>query len=198
MIDDAITLGEFQKLIELVLRDVGIDVEGEADLREADRRVEEAIIPGKTRAIMPVHLFGQPANMAALRETARRHNLKIIEDAAQAHGASWHGRQAGSIGSAGCFSFYPAKNLGAFGDAGALVCDDEPLATRVRSLREHGQVTKYSHAEVGYTARLDTVQALVLLRKLPLLNGWNAERKVVAAAIGQLGIDPEKPNPLYS
>src|SRR5439155_8979948 len=124
---------------------------------------------------------GQLADVTALTEIARQHDLAIIEDACQAHGATRDGRQAGSVGLAGTFSFYPTKNLGAAGDAGALTTDDEALATRVRALREHGQAHKYEHDLVGYTARLDTIQALVLLQKLPHLERWNEERRRAAA-----------------
>jgi dTDP-4-amino-4,6-dideoxygalactose transaminase len=134
--------------------------------------------PG-TRAVVPVHLYGQLADMRAVAAAAR--SADIVEDAAQAHGATRDGKGAGQTGIAAAFSFYPAKNLGAFGDAGALVCDDAEVAARVRSLREHGQREKYRHSAIGYTSRLDTLQALVLLRKLPHLQGWNDERRMVAA-----------------
>ena len=128
-----------------------------------------------------VHLYGQMADMAALRGLAERHGLALIEDACQAHGATRDGLRAGGAGNAGAFSFYPGKNLGAFGDAGALVTDDEDLARRVRALREHGQRAKYQHEREGWTARLDSIQALVLLQKLPHLEGWIAERRLFAA-----------------
>ena len=132
---------------------------------------------------MPVHLYGQMADMRSLSEIAERHGLAIVEDACQAHGAERDGLRAGAAGLLGAFSFYPAKNLGAIGDAGAFVTNDESLATVARALREHGQTSKYHHEREGYTARLDTVQALVLLRKLPRLDGWNAERRDLRAAV---------------
>jgi dTDP-4-amino-4,6-dideoxygalactose transaminase len=139
-----------------------------------------AAISAKTRFVVPVHLYGQMADIRSLGDLAARHDVLVIEDACQAHGAARDGRRAGATALAGAFSFYPAKNLGAFGDAGALVTDDRELATRVRALREHGQQEKYRHEFEGYTARLDTIQALVLLHKLPLLDSWNADRRTAA------------------
>jgi dTDP-4-amino-4,6-dideoxygalactose transaminase len=140
---------------------------------------------GRTRVILPVHLYGQVADVRALAPVARATGALLVEDACQAHGAERDGILAGSAGAAAAFSFYPGKNLGAFGDAGALVTGDEELARRVRALREHGQNGKYRHELVGYTARLDTLQALVLLRKLPLLAGWNDQRRTAAAFYGE-------------
>jgi len=130
--------------------------------------------------MLPVHLYGQLADMRGLSSVAERHGLQIIEDACQAHGARRDGVAAGSAGRAAAFSFYPAKNLGAMGDAGALVTDDEELAEHARALRVHGETGKYHHEYVGYTARLDTIQAIVLLEKLPLLEEWNRERRAAA------------------
>jgi dTDP-4-amino-4,6-dideoxygalactose transaminase len=130
--------------------------------------------------VLPVHLYGQMADMRGLSSVAERHGLQIVEDACQAHGARRDGVTAGSVGRAAAFSFYPAKNLGAMGDAGALVTDDEALAEHARALRVHGETGKYHHEYVGYTARLDTIQAIVLLEKLPLLEKWNRERRAAA------------------
>jgi len=156
-----------------------------ADVSERDyclsAEAAGAVVKGRTRFLVPVHLYGQLADMSALREVAARSALSIIEDACQAHGAVRDGIRAGAGGLAAAFSFYPAKNLGAFGDAGALVTSDTELAARVRALREHGQYGKYSHELEGYTARLDTIQAIVLLHKLPLLTHWNEQRRVAAA-----------------
>ena len=138
-------------------------------------------ITSKTRAIMPVHLYGQPADMDPIMEIARKHHLAVIEDACQAHGALYKCRPAGSMGTAGCFSFYPGKNLGAFGDAGAVVTDDEKLAQTIRMLREHGQSRKYYHDMEGYTGRLDAIQAAVLRFKLKRLADWNRARRDNAA-----------------
>jgi dTDP-4-amino-4,6-dideoxygalactose transaminase len=157
----------------------------------------EAAVEPRTRAVLPVHLYGQLADMAAIRDIAGRHDIPIVEDACQAHGATRGTFSAGAAGHAGAFSFYPGKNLGAFGDAGAVVTNDPELAVRLRALREHGQREKYRHDWIGWTARLDTIQALVLLRKLPLLDGWNVERRVAAAAydaalagVGDLRLPP--------
>ena len=142
--------------------------------------IEAAVTP-RTKAIMPVHLFGQMADANGIAAVAKRHSLSVVEDAAQAHGAERKGLRAGAAGHAAGFSFYPGKNLGAMGDAGALVTDDERLAERVRALREHGQRRKYHHDEIGWTARIDTIQALVLSRKLPFLDAWNVERRAIAS-----------------
>lgn len=157
----------------------------------------EAAIGPRTRALLPVHLYGQLADMASLRALARRHGLLIIEDACQAHGAERDGLRAGAAGDAAAFSFYPAKNLGALGDAGALVTGDAALAARVRALREHGQSLKYVHEVEGYTARLDALQAAVLHLKLPFLGEWNAQRRAAAAfysakldGVGDLRLPP--------
>jgi dTDP-4-amino-4,6-dideoxygalactose transaminase len=145
----------------------------------------EAAVTSRTRFVIPVHLYGQLADMTRIEAVAAHHGLSTVEDACQAHGAARDGHKAGSAGLAAAFSFYPAKNLGAFGDAGACVTSDPDLAQRVRALREHGQQRKYEHEFQGYTARLDTIQATALLHKLPLLDGWNAERRAAAAVYGQ-------------
>ncbi len=141
--------------------------------------VERAITP-RTKAIVPVHLYGRPAAMRELLDIANRRNVAVIEDAAQAHGAKYRGARAGSLGNAGCFSFYPTKNLGAFGDAGIVTTDDDALAESVRLLRDHGRVSKYEHDVVGYTARLDNLQAAVLRVQADVLDEWNARRRQVA------------------
>ena len=157
-----------------------------ADVRDDDFGLDAdavaAAITPRTAAICPVHLYGQLGDMRALTALADRNGLAIVEDAAQAHGAGRDGMRAGSIGRAAAFSFYPGKNLGAMGDAGALVTDDPALASTARALREHGQHVKYVHEYEGYTARLDTIQAAVLLLKLPELDRWNAERAALARA----------------
>ena len=143
-------------------------------------RVEEAIVPGKTRAIMPVHQFGQPADMTALQRIARAHGLKIIEDAAQAHGAMYRGKKCGTLGVAAGFSFYPGKNLGAYGDGGAVTTNDDGLAAEIRSLRNLGSTVRYVHQRMGFNSRLDTIQAAVLSVKLPHLDAWNDRRAQIA------------------
>jgi dTDP-4-amino-4,6-dideoxygalactose transaminase len=145
-----------------------------------DPEAIRAALTSRTAAIMPVHLYGQLADLVKVRAVAAAAGLAVIEDACQAHGAMRDGIGAGTGGVAGAFSFYPAKNLGAFGDAGALVTDDPEIARRVRAMREHGQSEKYHHEMSGYTARLDTLQAAVLRHKLPLLAGWNLERSHIA------------------
>jgi dTDP-4-amino-4,6-dideoxygalactose transaminase len=142
-------------------------------------------ITSNTRAIVPVHLYGQPADMDPILEIARKHQLAVIEDACQAHGALYKGRLAGSMGAAGCFSFYPGKNLGAFGDAGAVVTADANMAQTMRMLREHGQSRKYYHDMEGYTGRLDAIQAAVLRLKLRRLADWNRARRANAAQYTQ-------------
>ncbi len=129
---------------------------------------------------MPVHLYGQPADMNAINEIARKYNLKVIEDAAQAHGAYYHGKMTGALGDAAGFSFYPGKNLGAFGDAGAVTTDDDELADKVRILRNYGSRVKYYNEVKGFNSRLDPVQAAILRVKLKYLDEWNARRARVA------------------
>jgi dTDP-4-amino-4,6-dideoxygalactose transaminase len=141
----------------------------------------EARITPKTRAIMAVHLFGQCADMGALLAIAGRHGLTVIEDAAQALGAEYDGRRAGRMGAIGCFSFYPSKNLGAFGDAGLCLSNDANLAARLACLRVHGMEPKYYHKYLGWNARLDAVQAALLRVKLPHLENWVAGRRAAAA-----------------
>jgi dTDP-4-amino-4,6-dideoxygalactose transaminase len=151
------------------------------DVNQIKHRLTE-----RTRAVLPVHLYGQTADMDPILELARRHKLAVIEDACQAHGATYKGRLAGSMGIAGCFSFYPGKNLGAFGDAGAVVTDDEKLAQTIRMLREHGQSRKYYHDMEGYTGRLDAIQAAVLSLKLKRLAEWNRKRRANASLYTEL------------
>jgi dTDP-4-amino-4,6-dideoxygalactose transaminase len=143
----------------------------------------EAAITPRTAAVIVVHLYGQLPDMDALTRSASRAGIVLIEDAAQAHGARWHGRPAGSMGRAGCFSFYPAKNLGAFGDGGAVVTADAGLAGRIASLRDHGrsQGSHYDHGLVGTNSRLDGMQAAVLNAKLPWLDAWTEARRSIAA-----------------
>lgn len=140
----------------------------------------ERVISSRTRAILPVHLYGQPAEMSAIHRTAAAHGLRVIEDAAQAHGALYGGRRTGCLGSAAGFSFYPAKNLGAFGDAGAVVTSDEALAERVRLLRNYGSRRKYYNEVMGLNSRLDPLQAAFLRVKLKHLESWNVRRREIA------------------
>ena len=139
-------------------------------------QVEAAITP-QTKAIIAVHLYGQPADMDAVAEIAQRHNLWLIEDAAQAHGAEVNDQRCGTLGHLACFSFYPGKNLGAYGDAGAVTGNDETLLAKVRKLRNHGRTTKYEHEEIGYGERIDALQAAILRAKLPYLEAWTEARR---------------------
>ena len=154
-------------------------------------QIEAAITP-RTKAIMPVHLYGQMADMNPIMEIARRHNLIVIEDAAQAIGSEYHGRRAGSIGHIGCFSFFPSKNLGGFGDGGMVTTNDPDLAKQVKLLRNHGAEPKYYHKVVGGNFRLDALQAAVLRIKLKYLDGWTAARQRNAARyrrmFGEVGL----------
>jgi dTDP-4-amino-4,6-dideoxygalactose transaminase len=145
-----------------------------------DPKLLERAITKRTKAIMPVHLFGQCADLDAIGAIARRHNLPVIEDACQAVGAEWHGRRAGSIGTIGCFSFYPTKNLGGFGDGGFMTATDAKLAERLKLLRGHGMQPRYYHHVVGINSRLDTIQAAVLNVKLRYLDAWTALRQANA------------------
>ncbi|PTB30306.1 erythromycin biosynthesis sensory transduction protein eryC1 [Paraburkholderia caribensis] len=145
------------------------------------QKIEAAITP-RTRAIMPVHLYGQPADMSPIIETARRHGLRVIEDAAQAHGARYHGRRTGGLGDAAGFSFYPGKNLGALGDGGAITTNDAALAAKLRRLRNYGSEVKYHHDLAGANSRLDEMQSAVLRVKLRHLDAENAQRAVLAQA----------------
>lgn len=140
----------------------------------------EAAVSSRTKAVIPVHLFGQTADMDPILEFARQHDLFVIEDAAQAHGARYKGRIAGTMGDAGCFSFYPGKNLGAFGEAGAIITDDDRLQQKIRTLRDHGQVQKYRHSMVGWNCRMDGIQGAVLDVKLRHLDEFNAMRRAHA------------------
>ncbi len=140
----------------------------------------ESKMTSKTKAILPVHLYGNPADMDPILDIARRRGLKVIEDACQAHGAEYKGRRAGSLGDAACFSFYPGKNLGAYGDGGCIVTRDEVLAGKLRMLRNYGSKRKYAHDEKGTNSRLDTLQAAVLSVKLKYLDRWNDLRRKAA------------------
>ncbi len=164
------------------------------DVDEQTYTMDPAQLPSalspRTKAIIPVHLFGQMADMDPILEFARAHGLTVIEDAAQAHGARYKDHMAGSLGDAACFSFYPGKNLGAFGEAGAVVTNDSEMQAKIRVLRDHGQVRKYQHALVGWNCRMDGIQAAVLSVKLRYLERGNAARRTRAhqygAALGSL------------
>ena len=148
-------------------------------------RVEAAITP-RTKAILPVHLYGQAADVTTLRQLADQRHLILIEDAAQAHGARWGTQRVGAVGHAGSFSFYPGKNLGAFGEAGAVVTDDPAVAARIRRLRDHAQDGRHHHVEIGFNTRMEGVQGAVLRVKLQHLDAWNARRRAHADRYRQL------------
>jgi len=168
---------------------VFVDVEADSFNLDLDL-VERAITP-RTRAIIPVHLFGRPMDMDRLGGLAAARGLKIVEDCAQAFGAAWKGRKVGTFGAVGCFSFFPTKNLSAFGDGGMLTTDDDALAAQARMLRAHGSRMKYHNEAAGYNSRLDELQAALLRVKLPFIDRWNAQRREVAAryseALGRSG-----------
>ena len=168
------------------LRDGGQIVGGPYDDLLDGLSLIEAAITERTKAIIPVHLFGQPADMDPILAIARKHRLFVIEDACQAHGSAYKGRQAGSMGDAGCFSFYPGKNLGAFGEAGALVTNDDALARTVQILRDHGQSRKYHHSMIGWNCRMDGIQGAILQIKLRHLARANDRRRAHAALYNEL------------
>ncbi len=144
------------------------------------------IITKKTKAIIPVHIYGQPSNMKEIMILAKKNKITVVEDAAQAHGATYQGKRVGALGDISCFSFYPTKSLGAFGDAGMLVTNDEKIARTAEMLRDYGRSSRYDHKVKGYNSRMDTIQAVVLLEKLKHLDGWNKMRNDAAAYYCQL------------
>jgi dTDP-4-amino-4,6-dideoxygalactose transaminase len=168
-----------EAIVTVGARPVFVDVEQATG--NIDPRLIPAAVTARTKAILPVHLYGRMAGMEAICAIARAHGLRVIEDAAQAHGASLHGKGPGKWGDAACFSFFPAKNLGAFGDAGGVVTDDADVARRVAAYRDHGRSEKYVSGSLGTGARLDTLQAAVLGVKLPHLARWNEARRRLAA-----------------
>ncbi len=193
--DEVITVSHtFFATVEAILyanaRPVLVDID-EKTLNIGLEAIAAAITP-RTKAIMPVHLYGRTVDMKPILALARERNIQVIEDACQAHGATLDvGGRAGSTGAAGCFSFYCSKNLGAYGEAGAITTNDDRLAAELRSLREHGQSTRYYHPIVGYNARLDEIQAAILRIKLRRLEGWNARRLAIAKHYDQVLADTE-------
>jgi dTDP-4-amino-4,6-dideoxygalactose transaminase len=157
---------------------VFVDIDAQSFNLDLD--LVEAAITERTRAILPVHLFGQPVDMTRLMAIAQSRNLVVVEDCAQATGAEWAGQKVGSIGHIGCFSFYPTKNLGACGDGGAVTINDPAIADRIRRLRDHGRKSGYYYEELGVNSRLDTIQAAILQIKLRHLDTWNNQRRVIA------------------
>ncbi len=182
--DEVITADfTFAATVEVVdllkLNSIFVDVD--YDTFTIDTEKLKAAITPKTKAIIPVHLFGQCANMDEIMAIAKEHNLYVVEDTAQAIGADYKGRKAGTIGHIGCTSFFPSKNLGCYGDGGAIFTNDDDIAHRLRGIVNHGMYKRYYHDEVGVNSRLDSVQAAVLRRKLPFLNDYNAARNKAAA-----------------
>lgn len=171
-------------------RPVFVDID--PDTYTIDPTMIERAVTDRTRAIIAVHLFGQPADMGPIKDIARRRGLYIVEDAAQAHGAEYRGVRTGALGDVACFSFYPAKNLGAYGDGGAVTTNSAAIAERIERLRDHGRTTHYSHAEIGFNSRLDALQAVVLQIKLRHLDEWNTDRRRAAewyaAELAQSGL----------
>lgn len=155
-------------------------------------KIEAAITP-RTRAIMPIHLYGQMADMDPILEIGRRHGIPVIEDSAQAHGATYKDRKSGSMGIVGCFSFYPTKNLGAYGDGGALVTEDAEMAKTLRELRNGGQRSRYDHVRLGVNSRMDELQAAILRVKLPHLDEWNTARRKNAERYDRMLAEAEIP-----
>ena len=163
---------------------VFVDIDPERRTMSPEK-LEAAITP-RTKAIIPIHLYGVPADMDRIKTVANRHGLPIIEDAAQAHGARYRGKRVGQFGQLACFSFYPSKNLGAYGEGGALITNNASIAQRARSLRDHAQSEKYLHDEIGYNYRMDSLQAAVLAIKLKRLDAWNTARADRAAYYTEL------------
>lgn len=164
-------------------------VDIDPDTWNMDPNLVEAAVTPRTRAILPVHLHGLMADMDPIIDVARRHGLAVIEDAAQSHGAEYQGRRAGSIGRIGCFSFYPGKNLGAYGEGGAIVTDDPELARQMTLLRDWGQESKYRHIVPGYNYRMDAIQGAVLKVKMDYIESWTEGRRAVAAQYDRLLAD---------
>lgn len=170
-------IATWEAIVAVGARPIAVDVDPETLLVTADRL--DAAMTGSTVGAIPVHLYGQPADMTSIMAFAQRRGIWIVEDAAQAHGATWAGQMAGSFGSAGCFSFYPGKNLGALGDAGALITNDAKIAEAVRSMANHGRhvSSAHVHERIGSNRRLDGLQAAFLSAKLPYLDTWNERRR---------------------
>jgi dTDP-4-amino-4,6-dideoxygalactose transaminase len=187
--DEVITVAHTFIATALAISSVGAEavfVDVDPTNGTMDPALVEAAITERTRAILPVHLYGQPAGMEPILRLARQYGLKVVEDACQAHGARYRERRAGALGDAACFSFYPGKNLGAYGDGGAVVTRDAALAEHLRLLRQYGQREKYVHLLRGYNSRLDSIQAAVLRVKLRHLERWNDRRREAARHYGEL------------
>jgi dTDP-4-amino-4,6-dideoxygalactose transaminase len=170
-------------------RPVLVDIDPKTYTMDPDRLksyLEIQTLPLKAKAVVPVHLYGHPADMAPIIDIAKKYGLRVIEDACQAHGAEYRGTKVGTLGDAGCFSFYPTKNLGGYGDGGMVVVNEEPLANHLRMLRNYGEESKYRNTVYGYNSRLDELQAAVLRVKLRHLDAWNQRRRSIAALYRKL------------
>ena len=181
--DEVITAGNSFAATAFAIAYTGaqaVFVDIDPDDYNIDVSLIEQAISEKTKAIIPVHLYGQPARMIELMEIAKKHNLRVVEDTAQGHGGEIDGKRAGTFGDVGCFSFYPGKNLGAYGDGGAVVTDSDELAEKFRLLRNYGQKVKNRHDMLAYNCRLDTMQAAVLLVKMKYIEQWTDQRNQVA------------------
>src|SRR5581483_10400415 len=183
-----------EAIAEVGATPVFVDVDPETYLMDW-RQLEQALTP-RTRAILPVHLYGHPAEMQPILDFARAHGLRVIEDASQAHGATYQGQRVGSFGDIGCFSLYCSKNLGAYGEAGICVTNDSTLAESMRLLRDHGSRQRYQHEVMGVNARIDEVQAAILNVKLPYLERWNAARRKHARNYNELLEDSVEQGPV--
>jgi len=173
--------GAIPVFVDIDERTYNMDPQKLEDFLKKRFKPQASSLKPKLRAVIPVHLYGQPADMDPIMEIARKYNIIVIEDACQAHGALYNNRKAGSFGAVGCFSFYPGKNLGAYGEGGAIVTQDEEIANTIRMIRDHGQAKKYFHDMEGYNGRLDAIQAGILRIKLRRLSDWNKSRHENAA-----------------
>jgi dTDP-4-amino-4,6-dideoxygalactose transaminase len=173
-----------EPISQIGAKPVFVDID--ADTYNLDPALVEQAITPRTKAIIPVHLYGQPARLDEFRDIASRHKLWLIEDAAQAHGAEYREQRCGSIGDMACFSFYPGKNLGAYGDAGAVTSNNEEMLAKVGKLRDHGRTSKYEHDEFGFGERIDGLQAAILGAKLPHLETWTEKRRAHARLYNEL------------
>lgn len=181
-------------IIHVGAKPVFVDIDSKSFNIDASK-IEQAITK-KTKAILPVHLYGQMADMALIMKIAKRYRLLVIEDCAQAHGAEYKGKKAGSFGDCGAFSFYPSKNLGAFGDGGCIITNNAKLAEKIRSLRDYGQQGRYNHIYLGFNSRLDELQAAILKVKLKHLDNWNDRRRQLAKIYNQLLNEAEVVQPV--
>jgi len=187
--DEIITVSHtFISTIDAIVRNGAIPIFVDIDLETycMDITKIEERITEKTKAILPVHLYGHPADMDTIMGIAKRHNLFVIEDACQAHGAEYKGKKVGGIGNVGCFSFYPTKNIGAYGDAGMIITNNEELANKLKMMRNYGSSKKYYHEFVGINSRLDEIQAAVLRVKLKYLDEWNEKRRRITKLYNKL------------